>query len=160
MTDFKVRKALSGDLDGIYSTFSLADLMHLKAHPEVFQKPADPSGIQEYILMGIQAEDAIVFVAEVNDEIIGAVIAVIRQTPEISVLVPGSYVSVENLVVAKESRKLGVGRALMEAIHLWAQEHNLNQIQLTVWDFNKDARIFYEKMGYKMLHHRMRIVLP
>jgi GNAT superfamily N-acetyltransferase len=160
MTDINIREARPADLDGVYSIFNLADIMHRQAHPEIFQEVADPSGTRDYIMMGIQADDAIVFVAEIQDEIIGAVIAVIRQTLEISVLISGSYVSIENLVVARKFRKLGTGKALMEAVHLWTRERGLNQIQLTVWDFNKEAQVFYEKVGYEMLHHRMRMVLP
>ena len=54
------------------------------------------------------------------------------------------------------SASQGIGKALMEHIHLWAEERGLKQIQLTVWDFNKGAQEFYKNLGYEMLHHRMR----
>lgn len=160
MQDYKIRLALPGDLDGVYKVFSLADHIHRQAHPEIFQKAADPSGIKHYLLAGIQTDDAVVFIAEDQDEIVGAVIAVIRHTPELQFLVQRSYVSIENLVVAEKYRRLGVGKTLMESVHFWAQENGFNQIQLTVWDFNQEAKTFYNKMGYEMLNHKMRMVLP
>ncbi len=160
MNEYTIRKALPRDLEGVYAVFSLADTLHRDAHPEVFKEASDLADIKDYLLAGIQSEDAAVFVAETQSGIIGAVIASIRQTPDISLLVQRTFVSVENLVVAEESRQQGIGLALMERIHLWAAERGLKQIQLTVWDFNESALAFYSKLGYAVLHHRMRKELP
>ena len=158
--NFLIRAAEPMDLEAVYAVFSLADTLHREAHPEVFKEASDPADIKDYLSAGIQSEDAAVFVADDQDKIIGAVIASIRQTPDISLLVQRTFVSVENLVVAEESRQQGIGLALMERIHLWAAERGLKQIQLTVWDFNEAAQAFYKKLGYEMLHHRMAKELP
>jgi ribosomal protein S18 acetylase RimI-like enzyme len=159
MSAYQIREAQLQDLEGIYAVFSLVDTLHCQAHPEIFQKAANPDDIKDFLLAGIQAEESVVFVAEDAGEIIGAINAWIRLTPEIPVLVERTYVSVENLVVAERYRQQGIGQALMEQIHFWAQAHGLREIQLTVWDFNQGAVEFYEKLGYQMLHHRMRKVL-
>jgi GNAT superfamily N-acetyltransferase len=134
--------------------------MHREAHPEIFQEAADPSEIKDYLLSGIKAKDTVIFVAEKSGKIIGAIIAGLRQSAEISLLVKSTYVSIDNLVIIEEYRKQGVGQALMEQIHHWAQEWDIKYVQLTVWEFNQDAIAFYEKLGYQMLHHRMRKELP
>ena len=139
---------------------SLADQMHRQAHPEIFQQAERPAEVKDYLLASIQAKEAVVFVAEDGDEIIGAILAWERQPPEAPVLVPRGMVSVDNLVVTEAYRQQGVGQALMERVYLWAEERGLEQIQLTVWDFNQGALTFYEKLGFEMLHHRMRKELP
>lgn len=160
MSDLQIRAALPRDLEGVNQVFSLADRLHRDAHPEIFQAVDDPQEIKAYLLAGIQAENAAVFVAEVGRQIAGAVIAWERQTPEIPLLVRRTFVSVDNLVVADEYRGRGLGQALMAQVHLWARQRELAEIQLTVWDFNQGALAFYEKLGYQMLHHRMRKDLP
>lgn len=159
MSDYEIRAALPADLEGVYAVFSLADNLHHQAHPEIFQETSDPKDTKDYLLTSIRSKDAVVFVAEDHCEIIGGILVWVRQTPEISVLVPHTYVSIENLVVADAFRRQGVGKALIEHIHLWAAERGLQQVQLTVWDFNKSAQEFYKNLGYEILHHRMRKVL-
>ena len=162
MPGYTVRAACLEDLEAVYAVFSLADRLHCRAHPDIFQAVDDPVGvtrIKDYFLAAIRADEAAVFVAETRRGIIGAVIAWVRPSREIPQLVQRLDVSVDNLVVAEEFRKQGVGRALMERVHLWANELGINHIELTVWDFNEGAQAFYQKMGYQMLYHRMRVVL-
>jgi ribosomal protein S18 acetylase RimI-like enzyme len=160
MSAYLVREAHPQDLEGVYAVFSLTDTMHREAHPEIFQKPDDIAEIKAYFSASIQARDTVVFVAEANGEIIGAMIAEMRQSADISLLVKRIYISIENLIITENYREQGVGQALMEQIHLWAQKNGVKEIQLTVWDFNQGAIAFYKKLGYQMLHHRMRRELP
>ena len=156
MSNYEIRIALPQDLQGVYKIFSLADTQHRQAHPEFFRETPDPKDTKDFLLSSIRSKDAVVFVAEDCEQIIGGILAWVRQTPDRSVLVPRTYVSIENLVVANAFRHHGIGKALMEQIHLWSEEHGIQQIQLTVWDFNKCAQEFYKNLGYEMLNHRMR----
>jgi len=156
MSEYILRKAVQLDLEDVYKIFNLADAQHRLAHPEIFKQFYDPQDTKDYLLTSIKSKDAVVFLAEYRSEIIGGILAWVRQTPEISVLIPRTYVSIENLVVAKTFRHQGVGKSLMEHIHLWSKERGIQKIQLTVWDFNDSAQEFYKNLGYQMLHHRMR----
>ena len=160
MTEFEIRQANPADLEGVYIVFKLADKMHRDAHPEVFQEPESPNDVKDYLLSAIQEVEAVVFVAETRGEIVGAILAWIRQSAEISILVKQTFLSIENLVVLEKCWGQGVGQALMTQIHQWAQGQGIKYIQLTVWDFNQGAIAFYEKLGYKMLNHRMRKEMP
>jgi ribosomal protein S18 acetylase RimI-like enzyme len=160
MSDYQIRQAMPSDLDGVYAVFKLADKLHRDAHPEVFREPENPNDVKDYLLSAIRDAETVVFIAEVQDEIAGAVLAGVRHSPEISLLVQQTYLSVENLVVAEKYRGQGIGKALIAQVHHWAQALEIKYIQLTVWDFNQGAIAFYEKLGYQMLHHRMRKELP
>jgi len=160
MSEFIVRRAKLEDLEGICKVFSLADTLHRQAHPEIFREAGDPADIKDYLLLGIQSDDAVVLVAELSGEIMGAIIAWARQTHDIPMLIERTFVSVDNIVVAEGYRNLGVGKSLMEQVHLWVQTRGLKEIQLTVWDFNEGAQTFYKNLGYQMLRHRMRMELP
>jgi ribosomal protein S18 acetylase RimI-like enzyme len=160
MNKYRVREAYPQDIESVYAIFSLTDILHHQAHPDFFQETDDPKDIKDYLLAGIQDDDTVVFVAEEGGLIIGAIIASVRHTAKISILVDRTFVSVENLVVTDKFRQRGVGQTLMEQVHLWTKARGLKEIELTVWEFNQGAIAFYENLGYQTLHHRMRKVLP
>jgi GNAT superfamily N-acetyltransferase len=160
MPSYKIREAVPKDLEGVFNIFSLADDQHRQAHPEIFQQSFDPKDTKDYLLSSIQSKDAVIFLALNRSDIIGAILASVHQTPEVSVLIPDTYVNIEKLVVVENIRRQGVGKALMERVHCWSKNRGIQQIQLTVWDFNKSAREFYNNLGYQMLHQRMRKQLP
>jgi GNAT superfamily N-acetyltransferase len=156
MPDYIIRKAVSGDLDGLHLVFSQADRMHREAHPEIFQEADDPNDTKDFLLESLRSQNAVVLVADMDGEIIAALMAWVRQASEIAILVPRTYLSVDNLVVDEGYRQQGIGQALMHSIHNWAQANGIKEVQLTVWDFNHNAMNFYRDLGYEMLHHRMR----
>ena len=160
MPDYKIREALPQDLEGLYAVFGLADQLHRQAHPEIFREVDDPADIKDFLMVGIRAEEAAILVADADGEIIGALIGWVRQTSDNPLLVQRTYISLDNLVVAEKYRHHGVGRALMDSLHQWAQARGLKDIHLTVWDFNQGAQAFYRELGYEMLSHRMRKELP
>jgi RimJ/RimL family protein N-acetyltransferase len=54
------------------------------------------------------------------------------------------------ITVAPEVRGLGVGRALMEALEVWAKEFGVTKLTLRVFSGNARARALYEQMGYEV----------
>jgi RimJ/RimL family protein N-acetyltransferase len=54
------------------------------------------------------------------------------------------------ITVAKAFRGIGVGRALIEAMEVWAREHGITRIMLHVFDTNLRAQKLYESMGYEV----------
>jgi RimJ/RimL family protein N-acetyltransferase len=50
--------------------------------------------------------------------------------------------------VAKAARGIGVGRALLNTLEIWAREEGVERITLRVFDTNARARGLYESMGY------------
>ena len=52
------------------------------------------------------------------------------------------------VTVGRAHRGIGVGRALLEAVEVWAREVGVEKIILRVFDTNARARALYEKMGY------------
>ena len=155
----QIREATLQDLEAVRAVFSQADDLHRRAHPEIFRQVEDPT-YQEYLLDCILATDGLILIAEREGQIVGALNARVCQTSDSPALVKRTYLSVDNLVVSEDCRQQGVGQALMQHLHEWAQQHALDSIYLTVWDFNRTAQAFYEKLGYQMIRQRMRKELP
>jgi RimJ/RimL family protein N-acetyltransferase len=52
------------------------------------------------------------------------------------------------ITVASRARGIGVGRALLEVLEVWAREQGVERITLRVFATNARARALYERMGY------------
>src|SRR5215212_1405359 len=66
---------------------------------------------------------------------------------------PRAYV--DNLVVAAESERKGVGRALLDYVEHWARDNGYCEVALDVFAGNNGAIAFYERQGYLPDHIRM-----
>ena len=55
---------------------------------------------------------------------------------------------VDDLIVAKDKRNLGIGRLLMEKAESFGLEMKAHKIYLITWE-DSDVEGFYEKLGYK-----------
>lgn len=56
---------------------------------------------------------------------------------------------VADLAVTPDARRIGVGRALMQAAESWASERGLLMLGLDVWSTNDRALGFYRHLGYR-----------
>jgi ribosomal protein S18 acetylase RimI-like enzyme len=43
----------------------------------------------------------------------------------------------------------------MEHAHRWALDKKVRHVELNVWEFNKEAIAFYDKLGYETANRRM-----
>ena len=62
---------------------------------------------------------------------------------------------IDNLVVREKFRRSGIGQSLIKKAHQWALDKGVIQVVLNVWEFNKEAIAFYEKLGYRTASRRM-----
>lgn len=92
--------------------------------------------------------NSILLVAERNSEILGYIHMALQRDENHPCLHPRQYVKVRDLAVARKYQRSGAGRALMMAAEDWAKERGVNTIELNVWEFNRGAFAFYQKLGY------------
>lgn len=147
--DFSIRKAIEIDYEGMNALFEEIDEFHRNALPTVFRKPEGPARTREFISGVISNPNAVIFIAENQDEIIGLAYAYVRINPEHAIRIPCRAGEVDQIIVHKKYRRCGVGRALMERIDQWASQMNLDHLELSVWNFNGEARDFYRSLGYQ-----------
>jgi ribosomal protein S18 acetylase RimI-like enzyme len=154
-----VREATADDYAVLCELFDEVDAFHRDGLPRVFQRPTGPVREQEYYRGLITDDNVGLFVAEVNEKVVGFVHARIIETPVIPVLVPRRYAIVDNLGVKSEFRGSGIGRRLMHKIHAWVTTKDAESIELNVYEFNQGAISFYQKLGYDTFSIKMRKVL-
>jgi RimJ/RimL family protein N-acetyltransferase len=88
-------------------------------------------------------DDAAVFVAETNGTIIGR-LSIARDNHPSS-----EHVADLGLMVARDFRRQGAGRALMEEAERWARRVGVRKLELHVFPHNDGAIALYEGLGYE-----------
>lgn len=89
-----------------------------------------------------RSPNAAVLVAETPERIVGRLS--IARDPH-----PASrHVADVGLMVARDHRRRGAGRALMEAAERWARTVGVGKIELHVFPYNLAAIALYESLGY------------
>ena len=68
---------------------------------------------------------------------------------------PRKVIEVDNLVVRADQRSQRIGRRLLAASVEWARQLKATHVEVTVHDFNRDARRFYESFGFAPSMTRM-----
>lgn len=95
------------------------------------------------VTTSIRAPDVNVLVASVNGNIAG--FAIMRYGND--------YAHLDLLGVVPPYRRAGVGRRLLEWLEKCAVVAGIFSVTLEVREKNKEARLFYERMGYRPLAH-------
>jgi ribosomal protein S18 acetylase RimI-like enzyme len=153
--DFTIRAATADDYDQLCALADQGDALHRAHLPHLFRAPAGPAREKDYILGLLADEDVGLFVAEGDAGLLGFVKVIVRDTPPIPIKVPRRFAVVDNVAVREDARRAGVGRALMDRAHEWAQGKGATEIELNVYAFNASARAFYDSLGYETRSFRL-----
>lgn len=98
-----------------------------------------------------QSDTHVILSAVENDRLVGSVMGIICE--ELYGLC-APFMVLENMVVDKESRRKGVGKALISELERVATERNCTQIILITETNRIDACNFYESAGYDSGTHQ------
>jgi len=153
-SDLIIRNASTADHQAISLLCAQVDALHVHSRPDAFQGPPRTRSIA-FPRERLAEADAAVFVADIGGAVVGFARVKLGRPPGDAMYRPRVFAYVEEVVVSSDHRRLGVGRALMHALEGWARERKVDQIELTVWEFNEEARKFYESLGYATSYRRM-----
>jgi RimJ/RimL family protein N-acetyltransferase len=152
--DFKIRPADPSDAEALTR---LAEAV--SAEPEGWLISANGEwrsvgDERRYIKALRRYPNAAVIVAERGDGALVGRLSVARDTHPAS-----AHVADIGLLVAKEARRHGVGKALLVAAVDWARRSGIRKLELHVFPWNRPAIGLYEefgfqKEGYRKAHYR------
>ena len=147
--DFKVRPADPSDAEALTR---LAEAV--SAEPEGWLISANGEwrsvGDERRYLKALRRyPNAAVFVAERSDGAIIGRLSLARDTHPAS-----AHVADLGLMVAKEARGHGVGRALLEEAVGWARSSEIRKLELHVFPWNEPAIQLYERFGFEREGYR------
>jgi diamine N-acetyltransferase len=127
-----------------------------RMHPGQTASARDPAAVDRFFSeLGegkfLTKPGAMAFVAEIDGRLCG----LISFYPDTDYFTNHPRAYVDNLVVAHESERKGVGRTLLDYVERWARDHGFYEVVLDVFAGNHGAIAFYERQGYRPDHIRM-----
>ena len=138
---WSVRPARSTDREIIEELLDDAQDHHAKISPLFFRRARPKLGV-------LGDHETILLVMTETGKIVGLSHVRVFDTPDDVTLVRTKRADLQALIVRAKYRKLGCGRALLDATTAWARAHGATMMVLTVWAQNQGAERFYKKLGY------------
>lgn len=154
-----IREATTQDYEPLLKLFDLVDTLHRHNLPNIFQKPPGPARDQDYFKSLLVDQETVLFIASIENDIAGFILAIIRETPPIPVFIPARLALVTDIAVKKEFRRRGIGQLLVNKVHKWAEIRGTSAVELNVFAFNQESLDFYKTIGYETISLRMRFPL-
>lgn len=157
--NMEIRKARKDDLNGIEKLLVQVNNLHVELRPDIFVANAVKYDEEKFDAL-ISSDKTPVFVA-VDDEgkVLGHLFCSIRDYKQVAVYKDFKTLFIDDLCVDETTRGQGVGKALYEFAIGYAREKGCYDVTLNVWEGNKSARAFYEKMGMFPKETQMEYVL-
>jgi ribosomal protein S18 acetylase RimI-like enzyme len=149
----RIRAARAEDGPRLQALAREAHELHARIAPTFFragERGGEPDDFGDVSASAIGDRQAI-WVATAGREIVGFVIVRLHETPDSQALVRSTRAQIENIAVARERRRQGIGRRLIDAAAAWARSRRAATLVLTVWEGNRAARRFYRSLGFSDL---------
>ena len=138
MTTVQVKRATAADSETIAPLFD--------AYRQFYQQATDLNGARAYLTERLEGGESVVFFALLDD---GTPAGFTQLYPIFSSTAMQQAWLLNDLFVAPVTRRAGVGRALLERAHAFAQETHAKELMLQTAVDNIPAQRLYESLGWQ-----------
>lgn len=152
-----VRFARKEDYEAINALRAPVCALHSNGYPALF-KPVFAKDHQERVLKMMEDPEQDVLVEEENGQLLGFAMAEYIKREETNSIYAVHEAHIVEIGVDETSQGKGIGTALIQAVKDAAKVRGCRSVQLDVWEFNKSALRFYEKLGFVTLRRKMEQV--
>ena len=152
-----IRFARKEDYEAINALRAPVCALHSNGYPALF-KPVFAKDHQERVLKMIENPEQEVFVAEESGVLLGFAMVEYIKREETNSIYAVHEARIVEIGVDETSQGKGIGTALIQAVKDAAKVRGCRSVQLDVWEFNKSALRFYEKLGFVTLRRKMEQV--
>ena len=142
----EIRKLRKNDYNDILELEKQVHEVHYSHRPDLYNDVSELFPIN-YFYSIIDNKRCITLGIEVNNRIIAVIIAEIKDTSDISIIKKRKYCYIDDIIVDKNFRRKGYAKKLFNELKNQINTLNINDVELTVWPFNKEALLFYESLG-------------
>lgn len=132
-----IREAATRDLPAIAQLYAELDWSHQTLDVELRRNTQDRKA---HLRAALNNERARLIVASCAQHVVGFILASFEYCQ--------SDVMIEAISVDKGFRRHQVGTELLRYVERWARERQVRYVKLNVYEFNPEARAFYESLGY------------
>lgn len=152
-----VRFARKEDYEAINALRAPVCALHSNGYPALF-KPVFAKDHQERVLKMMEDPEQDVLVEEENGQLLGFAMVEYIKREETNNIYAVHEAHIVEIGVDETSQGKGIGTALIQAVKDAAKVRGCRSVQLDVWEFNKSALRFYEKLGFVTLRRKMEQV--
>ncbi len=149
-----IRRANKDDLDQLTQLFKGLLDFHAALQPQLAMMPGAEQAWRASATSWLDDDTWCVFVAEVEDHLVGFIAGSAYQMPPVYPEKYHGYIS--DAFVAEPYRRHGVGEQLYGCVAAWFQERGLKIVELSAAAANPISRAFWHKMGFEDHMIRMR----
>jgi ribosomal protein S18 acetylase RimI-like enzyme len=129
---------------------ALQDFLH-RLEPQVLEgKAARP--YFDFMLVSCRNTSGKIFVAEVENQIVGFICLWLKVQSEELDEEPAEYAFISDLVILPAYRSQGLGRALLQTAEEYARRHEATSLKLEVLAKNEGALSLYQRHGFSAYH--------
>ena len=154
-----IRKALSSDLSSLGQLGGHLMRAHYAFDSKRFLPPGDDpeSGYSWFLGTQLDQTDVVIFVAELDGEIVGYVFAGLEDLSWKELRGPAGFI--HDIVVSEGTRRLGIARQLMEAAIEWLRVRGAPRAMLWTATQNEPAQRLFDALGFRRTMIEMALEL-
>lgn len=119
--------------------------LHVKGRPDLYTELEHPYSREEFEKI-VSDPEIIAILAEEKSVVIDLCIGTLRKK---SGMVEMKTMYIEDLIVDRNFRGKGIASQLYEEMEERGRNTGAKRLDLMVWEFNNDAKRFYEKQGMR-----------
>lgn len=147
MSEIKYRQAIEKDIPKVIELWKEFIDFH-KIRDSFFSRSKEaPENFGRFISKNLRKDDAIVYVAEKNGEVIAHILATIQNYPPAFEI--RRYGLVNDLAVSSAYRRIGIGQHLFAIVKEWFVKKGIRRIEIEVAITNEVSTSFWGKMDFR-----------
>ncbi len=151
-----IRIAGMNDLAGINVLHAQLHIQHIGYRPDIFAPIEQP--VFDTLMIPYIKDDGKDIVISENDGVIDgyAAISVCDTSKGAGEILPFTFVEVNELCVAENAHRKGIGTALLDAVKSYAKDRGAKFVELGVNAQNTQAQEFYKANGMFVKNYKMQ----
>ncbi len=153
-----VRFAKESELDRVNALRKQVNDLHVAGRPDIF-KPGFSKELQDHIRTIWNDPRQRIVVDERDGVLCGFAVLNHITRPENPFMRVRDYLDIDEFCVDETYRRTGVGTELIDFVRTYAKESGFDRIELNMWEFNRDALLFYESVGFQTYRRYMELPL-
>lgn len=155
--DIDIRRFRPSDIENINRIFQQTLSTHISNVPGIFRYTDGNYWKASFLNDLSNSKNGVILVAEASGDVVGYLLSYMSDVPvDGRYYRPRNVLWVEDITVDREFRGRGIGSLLLQECERWARTNGYTDIELNVYDFNRQARGFYERRGYHSLSRVLR----
>ena len=140
-----IRKAEIEDFNKVHRLIMQVHKLHVKERTDIY-KDVNPMNFEEF-KNELSNSNNIYLVAQLENKIVGICFSQIKEISNNRIMKDRKILNIGDICVDEKYQRNGIGKKLYNQIVQIAKEKNIHNVELMVWNFNKNAIKFYENLG-------------